>query len=213
MSDLLLEIVEGQGAGGRLPLDRPLELGRDPSLPYALDDPKVSRRHARVSATGEIASVEDLGSRNGTFLNESPLEIATAIRPGDRIRVGLTVLELRPAAEAARAAPPAPQITRIDAEVLAPVPNRELVDVPPPPGPDRGGVRVEGSEPRYVNTRVAQRIGAELEAPAGRGDGDEREYAAVQRLADARVKPQTNAAAFALIAIAALVVIIYFGAR
>lgn len=223
MSGLLLEIVEGPEAGERLPLEDTVELGRDPSLPHPLADAKVSRRHARVSASGAIASVEDLGSTNGTFLNERPLEIATAISPGDRIRVGFTVLELRPA-DSAAAAPPKPQLTPIGADVLAPVPIRELPQVPPPPEPGYGAVRAPGSEPRYVNTRVAQRIDelsppAHLDAPPPPGHdappppdpGADEDYAAIAHLIDARVKSRTNVAAFALLAIAALAVIIYFG--
>lgn len=225
MSDLLLEIVEGPSAGERLPLTGSVELGRDPGLPYALDDAKVSRHHARVSAVDAAVSVEDLGSTNGTFLNESPLEIATAIRPGDRIRVGLTVLELRRASDSAAAAP-RPQITRIGAEVLAPVPSRELAGAPPPPEPGYGAVRAPSAEPRYVNTRIAQRID-ELSPPAGDapppppgraeappppGPAADEDYAAIAHLIDSRVKSRTNVAAFALLAIAALAVIIYFGA-
>ncbi len=220
MSGLLLEIVEGPDAGERLPLTGSIELGRDPSLPHALADVKVSRRHARVSATGAAASVEDLGSTNGTFLNESPLEIATAIRPGDRIRVGFTVLELR-AADSTVATAPKPRLTAIGADVLAPVPIRELPQVPPPPPePGYGAVRAAGSEPRYVNTRVAQRIdelspparGAPPPPAAGPSPADDEDYEAIAHLIDARVKSRTNVAAFALLAIAALAVIIYFGA-
>lgn len=223
MSGLLLEIVEGPGAGERLPLTGSVELGRDPALPHALGDAKVSRRHARVSAVDAAASVEDLGSTNGTFLNDSPLEIATAIRPGDRIRVGLTVLELRDATAAGAAAPPRPQITRVGAEVLAPVPSHELAGAPPPLEPGYGAVRVPSSEPRYVNTRVAQRID-ELSPPARDAlppppapaappmPAADDDYAAIAHLIDARVKSRTNVAAFALLAIAALAVVIYFGA-
>lgn len=229
MSDLLLEIVEGPDTGERLPLDGAVDLGRDPSLPHALGDAKVSRHHARVNASGSIASVEDLGSTNGTFLNDQPLEIATAIRPGDRIRVGLTVLELRRASDGGTAAAPVPQITQIGADVLAPVPSRELPPVPPaPPEPEFGAVRVASSEPRYVNTRIGRRID-ELSPPASRepppppapgapapptpdvdASGDE-DYQAIAHLIDSRVKSRTNVAAFALLALAALAVIIYFG--
>ncbi len=220
MSGLLLEIVEGPDAGERLPLTGSVELGRDPGLSHPLADAKVSRRHARVNATGSSVSVEDLGSTNGTFLNESPLEIATAIKPGDRIRVGFTVLELH-AADSAAATPPKPRLTRVGADVLAPVPARELPELPAAPEPDYGGVRAASAEPRYVNTRVARRID-ELSPPArdappppaaaALDPSDDESYRAIAHLIDARVKSRTNTAAFALLAIAALAVIIYFGA-
>jgi DNA-binding winged helix-turn-helix (wHTH) protein len=44
-------------------------LGRDPASDVYVDDPSVSRRHARISITADGAMVEDLRSRNGTFLN------------------------------------------------------------------------------------------------------------------------------------------------
>ena len=231
MSNLLLEIVEGPDAGRRLPLDDAVELGRDDSLPHALDDAKVSRHHARVNPVGGGASLEDLGSTNGTFLNESPLEIATALRPGDRIRVGLTVLELRRAEDRGTAAAPVPQLTQISADVLEPVASRDLPPVPPPPAPEPVAVRAASSEPRYVNTRVGQRIDelipsrhdAPAPPPPGPAGGppappapardatDDEDYQAIAHLIDSRVKSRTNVAAFALLAIAALAVIIYFG--
>ncbi|MCB8971774.1 MAG: FHA domain-containing protein [Thermoleophilales bacterium] len=225
MSGLLLEIVEGPGAGERLALDDAVELGRDPGLPHPLEDVKVSRHHARIRPVGGAAEVEDLGSTNGTFLNDQPLQIPTSIGPGDRIRVGLTVLELRRADDRSPAVA-VPDLTQIDDDVLAPVPSRELAQVPEPAEPQLGAVRVAGSEPRYVNTAVGRRIdqqlapppppvrpGSPAPAPAAPEAPTDEDYAAVQRLADDRVKPRTNVAAFALIAIAALVVIIYFGVR
>ncbi|MCB0866814.1 MAG: FHA domain-containing protein [Solirubrobacterales bacterium] len=225
MSGLLLEIVEGPGAGERLALDDAVELGRDPGLPHPLEDVKVSRHHARIRPVGGAAEVEDLGSTNGTFLNDQPLQIPTSIGPGDRIRVGLTVLELRRADDRSPAVA-VPDLTQIDDDVLAPVPSRELAQVPEPAEPQLGAVRAAGSEPRYVNTAVGRRIdqqlapppppvrpGSPAPAPAAPEAPTDEDYAAVQRLADDRVKPRTNVAAFALIAIAALVVIIYFGVR
>lgn len=225
MSGLLLEIVEGPGAGERLALDDAVELGRDPGLPHPLEDVKVSRHHARIRPVGGAAEVEDLGSTNGTFLNDQPLQIPTSIGPGDRIRVGFTVLELRRADDRSPAVA-VPDLTQIDDDVLEPVPSRELAQVPEPAEPQLGAVRAAGSEPRYVNTAVGRRIDQQLAPPpppvrpgspapppaAPEAPTDE-DYAAVQRLADDRVKPRTNVAAFALIAIAALVVIIYFGVR
>lgn len=225
MSGLLLEIVEGPGAGERLALDDAVELGRDPGLPHPLEDVKVSRHHARIRPVGGAAEVEDLGSTNGTFLNDQPLQIPTSIGPGDRIRVGFTVLELRRADDRSPAVA-VPDLTQIDDDVLEPVPSRELAQVPEPAEPQLGAVRAAGSEPRYVNTAVGRRIdqqlapppppvrpGSPAPAPAAPEAPTDEDYAAVQRLADDRVKPRTNVAAFALIAIAALVVIIYFGVR
>src|SRR3954452_9679993 len=96
MSDLILEIVEGSEAGKQLPLDNVVDIGREPSLTLHLDqDTQVSRRHARISVQGGQVVAEDLGSTNGTYVNDQPISSPRALRPGDRIRVGLTVIELR----------------------------------------------------------------------------------------------------------------------
>jgi DNA-binding winged helix-turn-helix (wHTH) protein len=63
-------------------------LGRDPDLELFLDSPGVSRRHALIKITGEDATVEDLGSKNGTFVADRRLEAPTRLLDGDRIRVG-----------------------------------------------------------------------------------------------------------------------------
>jgi len=96
MSDLILEIVEGTGAGKQIPLDNVVDVGRDPSLPLHLDeDTQVSRRHARFTAQGGGVAVEDLGSTNGTYVNEQPISSPRTLNPGDKVRIGLTVFELR----------------------------------------------------------------------------------------------------------------------
>src|SRR5215208_6713417 len=129
MADLILEIVEGKDAGRQLDLDRPLDVGRDHGMPIALpDDTQVSRRHARVSPQSGVAVVEDLGSTNGTFVNDQPIHSPRQLSPGDRIRIGLTVLEVRSPQQVqqrASAVQPRPQFTQVD-DVLAPVPEQQL---------------------------------------------------------------------------------------
>ena len=63
-------------------------LGRDPDLELFLDSASVSRRHALIRVTGEEATVEDLGSKNGTFIADRRVESATRLADGDVIRVG-----------------------------------------------------------------------------------------------------------------------------
>ncbi|MGH2844902.1 MAG: FHA domain-containing protein, partial [Thermoleophilaceae bacterium] len=135
MADLILEIVEGDEAGRQVDLGGPVEIGRDPSGTLALDDDQVSRNHARVSGQGDLALVEDLGSTNGTYVNGQPIEGPRALRPGDRVRVGLTVIELRTAQDVQRkpsAVIPIPQVTQLSRGVLEPAPEEELA---PPPAP------------------------------------------------------------------------------
>ena len=50
--------------------------------------PKVSRHHARVVVAGREASIEDLGSKNGTFVRGVRIEERTQLQPGDDIQIG-----------------------------------------------------------------------------------------------------------------------------
>lgn len=202
----MLEIVEGPRAGDRLALEGPVVLGREPGLPHALDDDQVSRHHARVTPSGASARVEDLGSLNGTYLNGSPLETAATVNAGDRIRIGLTVFEVRRQSDLGRGtvAAPVPRLSQVGADVLRPVEGRELAAVQ---APRYGAVLAETTDPRYVPSGVDGRI--DQNSPAS---SDESGYAAVARLVDVRVKRRTNVSAFALLSIVSLVVIIYFGA-
>jgi DNA-binding winged helix-turn-helix (wHTH) protein len=63
-------------------------LGRDPDLELFLDAPDVSRRHARITITGDEATIEDLESKNGTFVSDRRLDGVTRLVDGDSIRVG-----------------------------------------------------------------------------------------------------------------------------
>ena len=63
-------------------------LGRDPDLELFLDSPRVSRRHAVIRVTPDGATVEDLGSKNGTFVADRRVAAATPLADGDVIRVG-----------------------------------------------------------------------------------------------------------------------------
>ena len=76
-------------AGGRAGLgDGEHVLGRDPDLELFLDSPDVSRRHARILVAGDEATIEDLDSRNGTFISDRRLQTATRLADGDSIRLG-----------------------------------------------------------------------------------------------------------------------------
>jgi len=63
-------------------------LGRDPAATIPIDHASVSRRHAQVSLAAGRPTIEDLGSRNGTFLNGRLVEAPTALNDGDVIRLG-----------------------------------------------------------------------------------------------------------------------------
>ena len=63
-------------------------LGRSPECHVSIEDPLVSRQHARVRIDGDSALVEDMGSRNGLRVNGRPVRGATELADGDRLRIG-----------------------------------------------------------------------------------------------------------------------------
>lgn len=95
-----LFVVQGPDTGRSFPLGPESVVGRDPTASVQLTDEEVSRRHAIVSAGEGLPTVEDLGSSNGTFVDDAPVTGEVSLEPGQRIRVGQTVLELRDGAKA-----------------------------------------------------------------------------------------------------------------
>ena len=74
---------------GRVKLDEGQHvIGRDPNVEIYLDAPKVSRRHARITIAAGRATIEDLGSKNGTFVGDQRVDRSGAIGDGDVITIG-----------------------------------------------------------------------------------------------------------------------------
>ena len=69
-------------------------IGREPdnTIPIA-DDTYLSGHHAKVSAADGRVVVDDLGSRNGTYLNGARITEPRTVKVGDRIQIGYTVFE------------------------------------------------------------------------------------------------------------------------
>jgi pSer/pThr/pTyr-binding forkhead associated (FHA) protein len=72
-------------------LDPEAVIGRQSDCDLRLVDPLASRRHARVLKCGEATAIEDLGSRNGLYVNDRRCEEIVRLRPGDRVRLGGTL--------------------------------------------------------------------------------------------------------------------------
>ena len=70
-------------------------LGRDPAVIVWIDLASVSRRHARILVAGGTATIEDLGSRNGTSVRGRRISSPTRLESGDRIKIGATTLVFR----------------------------------------------------------------------------------------------------------------------
>jgi pSer/pThr/pTyr-binding forkhead associated (FHA) protein len=72
-----------------------LQIGRAEACQIRLPDTYVSQFHARIYPRDGAWFVEDLGSTNGTYLNQRRITSPAELRAGDRLRVGKTTLELR----------------------------------------------------------------------------------------------------------------------
>ncbi len=70
-------------------------LGRDEDCAAWIDVHSVSRHHARIVVEGGTAMLEDLESKNGTFVREERIDRPTAIQDGDEIRIGTVSMTLR----------------------------------------------------------------------------------------------------------------------
>lgn len=90
-----MRIVGGSASGQELSVAAALEIGRDPAAGMSLpDDGLVSQHHARVTPTDEGLVLEDLGSRNGTFVNGDQVAAPTLLVAGDQVLVGETTIEV-----------------------------------------------------------------------------------------------------------------------
>jgi FHA domain-containing protein len=194
MPEYVLEIVEGPEAGRRLSLSGPLELGRDPAAGGPLlQDELVSRRHVRITPTEDGARIEDLDSRNGTFVDGDQIYDPAHLAVGGHLLVGVTLLELRPAAEAAG-------MTSVRAIPASLTQFRAL----PAENPGQTRIRqvptlaVEESEPDYVPANV-------LDTGSSAG--------ALLPLLDTHTKGKARGAPIGIFVLVALAVILYLALR
>ena len=190
--------------GQHFPLTGSLDVGRDASASLRLDDNQVSRHHARITNESGRAFVEDAGSSNGTYVNDQPALGRLALNTGDDLRFGLTVLRVREADDVARresVVGPSPDFTVVPDAVLNPVDPEELsavdLDTPPAAMPS---LMVEETEPAFVPRHA---VG---------GDAADR-YGQLAHLVDAQVKNRTTIAAMGFLSIAAIVVLVWLGAK
>jgi S1-C subfamily serine protease len=109
-----LSVIGGEKAGTKLePGPDGLVVGREDACDLVLDDKEVSRRHARLKPLPDgTVELEDLGSRNGTFVDGKQISGTVILRGGEKVEIGDTVISAAPVAPAAapaaaKAPPPA----------------------------------------------------------------------------------------------------------
>jgi predicted component of type VI protein secretion system len=85
---LVVERAPGHVPGMEYEIGDGAVLGRGDQAEIRLDDPFASSTHARIIRQGGTVVLEDMGSTNGTFLNEELLSGPQPLHPGDRVRIG-----------------------------------------------------------------------------------------------------------------------------
>ena len=80
--------------GERVELPEHLEIGRGPQSGLVLDDAFVSSRHAAVEYEGDGLLLSDLGSTNGTYVNEKMISAPIRLKRGDVVQIGSFVFEV-----------------------------------------------------------------------------------------------------------------------
>lgn len=111
-----LRVISGPRAGEQIEVDHPIVFGRF-ETDVVIDDPELSRRHLEIRPDGDGLIVEDLGSTNGTFVDEHPISAPTSVGHGAEVKFGTTVLEVQIVADVGAtrlsAAPADPNATRL----------------------------------------------------------------------------------------------------
>src|SRR5690606_19289325 len=88
-----LVIIYGDDLGWRVPLGpEPTVIGRSSKCDVQLDQESVSRNHARISRQRGTYVIHDLGSTNGTYVNDELVD-EVALRDGDQIKIGRTIFK------------------------------------------------------------------------------------------------------------------------
>lgn len=87
MAELIIQT--GKHRGRKLVLSHAeIVLGRSPECHVRLAIGDVSKQHCALRATAEGLFARDLGSRNGTYVNDQPIDREVLLKPGDRLRIG-----------------------------------------------------------------------------------------------------------------------------
>jgi predicted component of type VI protein secretion system len=108
-----IKVISGATAGEERELEDDLVIGRE-NADLLLPDSEVSRRHAVVRPAGGGVEIEDLGSRNGTFVDERRLASPTTLMASATLRIGETRLAVEiaePDVTAMRAVVAEPDVT------------------------------------------------------------------------------------------------------
>jgi hypothetical protein len=134
-SQALLVVERGPVPSLRFPLaEDQISIGRSAGNDLVLADPEVSRRHARIVRRADGFAVEDIGSTNGTFVNQQRITHLTLLQDGDIVDLGDTI-RLRFLTMGAVTATPVPEVEPPAPAQKPPDERPEFLVKPPDPIP------------------------------------------------------------------------------
>jgi hypothetical protein len=90
-----LEFIEpSDRSGERIEIETGVTIGRSPDCDLSLQDTYLSTRHARIANDEGDLSIEDLGSTNGTYVNQELVKGRVRLERGDVVQVGGVLFEV-----------------------------------------------------------------------------------------------------------------------
>jgi pSer/pThr/pTyr-binding forkhead associated (FHA) protein len=95
MFELIFQTGKLHGKRLTLPLGKEIVIGREAGCQLLLQSTLISRRHCEVKHVAEGIWVRDLGSQNGTYVNDVAIATPTLLRAGDVLRVGAATFEVQ----------------------------------------------------------------------------------------------------------------------
>ena len=144
----------------RCGLDQPVTIGRHSSCRMRIDEARASRLHCRIWMDDHgVCRVEDLQSANGTLFDDRSLVGPAIIVPGNRVRIGDTVIMIEPDHRPLPADDPETNHPSINRLHLTPATPDRPAAVPPPPFPptpsaaQHGGAAVDARPTDRANRR------------------------------------------------------------
>jgi predicted component of type VI protein secretion system len=203
-------------------------IGRE-GTDIVLADPEVSRRHAAIRAHGDGIAIEDLGSTNGTYVNDQRVQGTRPLSDGDTVRLGNTVWRVRAAAAAEAGAtmvgqvPAAPQVTAARAVPtdIQPPTQQQPPAAPPQapaaagaPSPQAVGRRGDVPAPPEVAPSAIRRVlpppGAGQAVPAFSPPGSRK---ITSKSGSAATRVEATIVCLLIVIAVAVVIAIYFGSQ
>ena len=150
-------IKPGEGTATRFRVqDGAYIIGRSPSSRIHLPFPEISDRHALLLLRGGVATIEDLHSANGTYVNGMPIDEAVALTQDAVVEIGNTMLRVSTVEDEPESNQPLPPA------VLVPAQEEPMAEPPPPPPPPPPPVEKRPDPQAAIRRQVKEQIQQEL---------------------------------------------------